>query len=134
MTLASKQDFAKWFLALPGVASWYGTDKVNQWANGVIFSHTYDDLYNHYASGNTDYVLGIVQQHTGQIQTISRNTNVYGAVITFLANQLSNQQLALQNIIGTPDDNPISESTISSEIQRTRTALQYYQSLQSSVS
>jgi hypothetical protein len=134
--VSTKLDFANWFVKIPSVPEWFGTDKVMQWASGKIASVVYDDLFNHYQNGNLDYVKAYVQMHTGKVQTLDgyKNVNVYGPIVTFLSKQLQNQrneQLAIHNTL---DDTPLANQVISGNIARTQADLAYYQKLSQAIS
>lgn len=135
MSAQTKQAFAQWFLSLGGAANWFGTDKVNAWASGNISSVVFDNLYTQWFNGNTQFVIGYVQQHTGlampdQFQNW-KNNSIYVPVINVLTVDLNNYQTQQQNIHGTSDDTILANQAISENIVRTQQALAYYKQLAS---
>src|SRR5205085_2449413 len=102
--------------------------KITLWADGLIYSVTYDKYFNWYNSANVDAVLADIQRHTGTVITSPQQTTsqAYKPIVDFLTKQLAFQQQALQD----NSSIPLAESTIQEEISRTSLALNYYKSLQ----
>lgn len=137
----TKQAFASWLTSQPGCADYYGADKINQWANGVIFSKDYDDMYNLYSNGQMSQLLQWIKIHVNPnipawtAQSEAQKENVYGAVIDYLQRIINTQSDYLANLqaSGSADDNPVAIGIIEQDINALTERLNYYTLLQKSV-
>lgn len=49
-----RHDFINWMSSIQGANAYFGLDKMQQWADGLIASRIYDDLFNQWMNPATD--------------------------------------------------------------------------------
>src|SRR5579864_3348200 len=127
--MPTRQDLAAFLHSQPGVDGWYGGDKIDAWANGIIQSFTYEKWYTWFVAGQNDSIIADIIKHTG-LDIPFKNTHVYQAIIDFLSRQLQNQLDELTKLENSgptnPDNNPLAIETIQENIARTEESLKYY--------